>query len=130
MMMDCGALYNIYLLITVCFRWSSKDGCSDRFYKLFDLVLEFFKTIDDILRDSLDNCRSYIVYLTDLFEKCNGTNLQLQGDDLNSIKTKYIIFVLVTKLLMYKRNIGQQKCILFLNLSMEQTNDEDLTTFK
>jgi len=37
------------------------------------------------------NYRSDIAYLTDLFNTFNETNLQLQGDDLNLIKTKNII---------------------------------------
>lgn len=56
-------------------RWLSKGACLDRFYKLFDSVLEFLKTRDDILRGNLINYRSDIAYLTDLFKKFNETNL-------------------------------------------------------
>jgi len=55
-----------------------------------------------------------------MFKKFNKTNLQLQGDDLNVIKTKNIISAFVTKFLIYKRNIGQKEFIQFPNLSMEQ----------
>jgi len=72
-------------------RCLSKGAYLDRFYKLFDSVLEFLKTKDDILRGNLINYRNYIACLTDMFKKCNETNLQPQGDDLNFIKTKNII---------------------------------------
>jgi len=87
-------------------RWLSKSVCLDRLYKLFDSVLEFLKTKDDILRGNLINYRSDIAYLTDLFKKFNETNLQFQGDGLNLIKTKNIISAFLIKLLMYKRNLG------------------------
>ncbi|VVC31916.1 Ribonuclease H-like domain [Cinara cedri] len=94
------------LLFQTEVRWLSKGACLDRFYKLFDSVLEFLKTKDDILRSNLINYRSDIAYLTDLFKKFNETNLQLQGDDLNLMKTKNIISAFLLKLLMYKRNLG------------------------
>lgn len=47
-----------------------------------------------------------LAYSTDLFKKFNETNLQLQGDDLNLIKTKYIISAFVTELLMHKINLA------------------------
>lgn len=67
-------------------RWLSKGTCLDRFNKLFDSVLEFLKTRDDILRDNLIDYRSDIAYLTDLFKKFNETTLPLHGDGLNLIQ--------------------------------------------
>ena len=55
--------------------------------------------------------------------------MQLQGDDLNLIKTKNIISAFLIKLLMYKRNLGRKEFIQFPNLSMAQKNDEDLMTY-
>lgn len=63
------------LLFHIEVRWLSKGACLDRFYKLFDSVLEFLKTRDGILRNNLINYRSDIAYLTDLFKKFNETNL-------------------------------------------------------
>lgn len=42
-------------------------------------------------------------YLTDLFNKFNETNLQLQGDDLNFIEAKATISAFVSKLALYKK---------------------------
>jgi hypothetical protein len=50
-------------------------------------------------------------------------NLQLQGDDLNLIKTKAIISVFVSKLALYKQNFGRIQFFQFLNLSSVETND-------
>lgn len=78
------------LLFHTGFRWLSKSACLDRFYKLFDSVFEFLKASENILRDNLIHFRSDMTYLTDLCKKCNETNLQLQCEDLNLIKTKNI----------------------------------------
>jgi hypothetical protein len=58
--------------------------------------------------------------LTSLFKKCNETNLQLQGDDLNLIETKNIISAFLIKFLMYKKNLGRKEFTQFPNLLMEQ----------
>lgn len=84
--------------------------CLDRFYKLFDLKLDFLKT-KDILHGNLIAFKYDIAYLIDLFKKCNETNLQLQGDDLNIIKTKDTISEFVEKLFMYKRNLRRKEFI-------------------
>ncbi|XP_050520167.1 SCAN domain-containing protein 3-like [Daktulosphaira vitifoliae] len=110
-------------------RWLSKGACLDRFYKLFDSVLEFLETRDDVLRVNLIKYKSDIAYLTDLFKKFNETNLQLQGDELTLIKTKNIISAFIKKLLMYKINLGRKEFIQFPNLSMVQKNDEDIITY-
>lgn len=55
--------------------------------------------------------------------------MQLQGDDLNLIKTKNAISAFVIKLLMYKINLGRKKCIQFPNRSIERRNNEDLITY-
>ena len=49
-------------------------------------------------------------YMTDLFAKFNETNLKLQGDQLNLIKTKSIISAFVAKLFLYKQNLGRGEC--------------------
>lgn len=68
-------------------------------------------------------------FSTDPFKKLNETNLQLQGDDLNLLKTKTIINAFVTKrLVVYKKNSGRTEFIRFPNLSMKPENDEDLIT--
>jgi hypothetical protein len=53
-----------------------------------------------------------IAYLTDLYNTFNDTNLQLQ-DDLNLIKAKATISALVSKLALYKQNLGRRQSISF-----------------
>lgn len=50
-------------------------------------------------------------------------NLQLQGDDLNLIKTKNVVAAFVTKLLLHKKNIGRREFHNFPNLSVSCNND-------
>ncbi|XP_075210485.1 protein FAM200C-like [Lycorma delicatula] len=69
-------------------RWLSKGNCLTRFYNLFDSVIEFLENKDTELRENLITSKNDIAYLTDHYTLLNDMNLQLQGDDLNLIKTK------------------------------------------
>nr|XP_042895582.1 SCAN domain-containing protein 3-like [Parasteatoda tepidariorum] len=51
-------------------------------------------------------------------------NLQLQGDDLNLIKTKNVVAAFVAKLLLHKKNIGRREFHNFPNLSVSCNNDD------
>lgn len=76
------------LLFNTEVRWLSKSACLDQFYALFDSVLELLESKDNDLQLNLKND---IAYMIDLFAKFSKTNLKLQGDQLNLIKTKSII---------------------------------------
>lgn len=67
--------------------------------------------------------------MTDLYNKFNETNLQLQGDELNLIKTKAVISAFVSKLVLYKRNLGRGEFYQFSNLSSVKIRDEDILTY-
>jgi hypothetical protein len=71
-----------------------------------------------------------IAYLTDLYNKFNETNLQLQGDDLNLIKAKATISAFMSKLTLYKQNLGRRQFYQFPNLSSVETNDDDILVFR
>jgi hypothetical protein len=64
--------------------------------------------------------------LTDLFKIFNEVNLQLQGDELNLIKTKNVIAAFVRKLLLFKRNLGRGEYSHFPTLSAVSAKQEDL----
>lgn len=117
------------LLLHTEVRWLSKGTCLKRFYDLFDSVLEFFESKDDSLRDNLLKFKSDIAYLTDLYDKFNETNLQLQGDNLNLIKAKGTISSFVSKLNLYRQNLGRRQFHQFQNLSSVETNDEDILVY-
>ena len=117
------------LLLHTEVRWLSKGTCLTRFYNLFGSVIEFLENKDPELRDNLISSKNDIAYLTDLYKLFNDVNLQLQGDDLNLIKTKNSIAAFVSKLLLYKRNIGRREFNNFPNLSGVSLNNDDLLVY-
>jgi hypothetical protein len=70
-----------------------------------------------------------IAYLTDLYNTFNETNLQLQGDDLNLIKAKATISAFMSKLALYKQNLGRRQFYQFPNLSSVETNYYEILVF-
>lgn len=117
------------LLLHTEVRWLSKGTCLTRFYNLFDSVIEFLKNKDTGLRDNLITSKNDISYLTDLYKLFNDVNLQLQGDDLNLIKTKTVISTFVAKLQLYKRNIGRREFNNFPNLAAASFINDDLVVY-
>ncbi|KFD64040.1 hypothetical protein M514_23750 [Trichuris suis] len=81
--------YNRSLLHTEV-RWLSKGDCLNRFYGLFERVLEFLGDQDISLCENLKSSDCNIAYMTDLYLNFNEMNLLLQGDDLNLIRTKQL----------------------------------------
>lgn len=119
--------YNRLLLHTEV-RWLSKGVCLNRFFNLFDSVLEFLEEKEQ-LRENLITSKNDIAYLTDLFKVFNQVNLQLQGDDLNLIKTKNVIAAFAGKLLIFKRTLGRGEYNHFPTLSTVSAKPEDLLTY-
>lgn len=56
-------------------------------------------------------------------------NLQFQGDDLNLIKAKATISAFVSKLALYKLNLGRRQFYQFQKLSSVETNDDDILAY-
>ena len=110
-------------------RWLSKGNCLTRFYNLFDSVIEFIENKDIELRDNLIASKNDIAYLTDLYTLFNDINLQLQGDDLNLIKTKTVVSPFVAKLLLHKKHIGKHEFHHFPNLSAASFINDDLLVY-
>lgn len=61
------------------------------FIKLFDSMLQFFVNRNETLRQNLLDYKNDTAYSTDLLNKSNEMNLQLEGDDLNLIKTSLFL---------------------------------------
>ncbi|KHJ44533.1 hypothetical protein D918_05198 [Trichuris suis] len=78
-------------------------------------TIVFFQSEDVELRNSLKKRRGDIAYQSDLHSKFKETNLQLQGDDLNLIKTKNVISAFVSKLLLFKQNLSRGEFYQFPN---------------
>ena len=85
------------LLLHTEVRWLSKRNCLKRFYSLFDTVVEFFQDSNHGLCDDLKDIKDDIAYLSDIFNKFNEVNLQLQGNDVNLIKVKSAISTFLSK---------------------------------
>lgn len=117
------------LLLHTEVRWLSKGACLKRFYELFDSVITFFENKDDSLRENLLKFKNDIAYLTELYNKFNEMNLQLQGDDLNLIKVKATISAFISKLALYKQNLGQRQFYQFQSLSSVKLNDDDILVY-
>ncbi|XP_039309107.1 protein ZBED8-like [Solenopsis invicta] len=110
-------------------RWLSRGTCLTRFYNLFDSVIEFLENKDTELRDNIITSKNDIAYLTDLYKLFNDINLQLQGNDLNLIKTKNVVAAFVAKLLLYVKNIGRHEFHNFPNLAAASFNNDDLLVY-
>ncbi|KFD58936.1 hypothetical protein M513_00099 [Trichuris suis] len=107
--------YNRLLLHTEV-RWLSKGDCLNRFYGLFERVLEFLRDQDISLCENLKSSESDIAYMADLYLKFNEMNLLLQGDDLNLIRTKAVVCAFIRKLTLFKENLGRGEFYQFPNL--------------
>jgi hypothetical protein len=79
------------LLLHTEVRWPSKGNCVRRFYDLFDTVVEFFEDTNALLSDELKEIRHDTAYLSELFAKFNEMNLQLQGNEVNLVKAKFVL---------------------------------------
>jgi hypothetical protein len=89
----------------------------------------FLDAKDPILKENVIKWKPDIAYLTDLFTKCNEINLQLQGDNLNLIKTKSIIAAFLARINLMKQNIGRREFSQFPNLSQTNCQDDDVSIY-
>ena len=67
--------------------------------------------------------------MNDLFNNFNETNLNLQGNQLNLIKTESVISAFVANLFLYRQNLETGECSQFPNLSKLQSRDKDFLTY-
>ena len=60
-------------------RWLSKANCLSRFYSLFDTIVEFLEKANPQLIKDVQKAKFDVAYLSDVYDKFNAMNLQLQG---------------------------------------------------
>ena len=104
------------LLLHTEVRWLSKGNCLKRFNELFDTIVQFLDGFNPELSHQIKIRKHDIAYLTDIFDKLNSLNLQLQGQDVNLIKTKSVIISFISKLALYKQNICRREFYQFPSL--------------
>lgn len=76
----------------------SESVCLDRFYSLFDSVMQYLKRKDNNFGQNLIISKNRISYMTDLFAKFRETHLKLKSGTLNLFKTKRVIFSFVEEM--------------------------------
>lgn len=115
------------LLLHTEVRWLSKGNCLRRFYDLYDTILEFLKSVDQIMCNEVENKRPDVAYLSDIFNKLNEINIKLQGNKMNLIKAKGIIMAFISKITFYKNSIARRDFHQFPSLqTLEENNEGDL----
>ena len=108
-------------------RSLSKGKCFCRFYSLFDTIVEFLDNLE--LMQLVLATKSDIAYLTDLYEKFNTMNLQLQGNMVTLVKCKTVVSSFIGKLKLFKQNIGRREYYQFPRLAELNLTEDDLLAF-
>ncbi|KFD49302.1 hypothetical protein M513_09854 [Trichuris suis] len=105
----------------------------ERFFQLFDSVLQFFEEDDASLTENLRIRKADVAYLADLYFMFNEMNKQLLTEDLNLIKTKSVISAFMSKLLLFKRRFAMGELCQFQNLvevkKEGQASDADVEVY-
>ena len=79
-------------------------------------LVQFLDGFDPELSDEIKIKKHDIAFLSDNFDKLNSLNLQLQGQDVNLIKTKSVVGSFISKLALYKQNICRREFYQFPSL--------------
>ena len=110
-------------------RWLSKGNCLKRFIALWDAIVSFLA--DTQLGAKLLANKCDVFYLSDIFEKLNSLNKQLQGKDSDLISSKSAIAAFLRKLQLYKNNIRRRAFEQFPCLASVSSDlqDEDLELY-
>uniref|UniRef100_A0A5S6QBL5 HAT C-terminal dimerisation domain-containing protein n=1 Tax=Trichuris muris TaxID=70415 RepID=A0A5S6QBL5_TRIMR len=88
-----------------------------RFYALFDTVVQFLETEDTELRGNVEKSKANIAYTSNLYFKFSEMKLQLEGDQLNLIKTKTVVTTFISNLAIFRQNLGRGEYRQFPNLN-------------
>ena len=106
-------------------RWLSEGNCLQRFIILWGSIVSFLA--DAQLGEQLLAARYDVFYLSDIFEKVNSLNRQLQGKDADLISSKDAIVAFLRKLQLYKNNLCRafEQCPCLASIGSD-VNNEDL----
>lgn len=110
-------------------RWLSKGNCLRRFVALWDSVVSFLSGTD--LCQKLSDAKCDIFYLSDIFDRLNVLNKELQGKDSNLLSCKEAIAAFNGKLKLFWLNFGRWEFAQFPSLGAisSELTDEDLVVY-
>ncbi|XP_026475534.1 protein ZBED8-like [Ctenocephalides felis] len=124
----------VRLLLHTEVRWLSKGNCLNRFMQLFDVLSEFLNDKPEMKILLTIDGKAFVGYLTDIFEKLNILNKQLQGPNKTLVDAKAKIFGFITNIELYIKQVGNrnfeqfhwlQKCKATSNALLVMTNHLD-----
>nr|XP_039259580.1 SCAN domain-containing protein 3-like [Styela clava] len=113
------------LLLHTAVRWLSKGACMTRFYSLYDSVVEFLSGVDFQLAESLIPLKNDIAYLADIFSFMNEVNKKLQDEMITLIRCKSVLTSFISKLSLYKDNMGRNTLSQFPNLCENNVTENE-----
>ncbi len=99
---------HVRLLFHTEVRWLSTANCFKRFMELFDQLRDFLSEKHEMKFLSTSDGKSYVSYLTDIFEKLGSLNKQLQGKNATLVDAKSKIFGLISILEVCKKTYLQE----------------------
>ena len=98
------------LLLHTEVRWLSKGSCLNRFFSLYDTIVQFLlSNHEGDVAKYIDHIRGDVAYLSDILEKLNQLNLKLQGSNFNLIEAKSAVLSFMKKLELFKQNIERRE---------------------
>ena len=97
---------NDSVLLYTAVRLLSKGVCMTRFYSLYDSVIEFLSGIDCQLAEAVKLLKNNIAFSANIFTFLNEVNKKFQGKMITLIWCKSVITLFISKLSMYKENMG------------------------
>ena len=110
-------------------RWLTQGNCLSRFYSLFDTIVEFLEKANQQLIKDVQKAKYDVAYLSDIYDKNNAMNFQLQGSVVTLIKCKTVICSFIGKLTLFKLNIGRREFYQFPRLAELAVSDDDLLAY-
>ena len=118
------------LLLHTEVRWLSKGNCLKRFNELFDTIIKFMDDFNPKLGHDISIRKHDIAYLADIFDKMNSLNLQLQGQNVNLIRTKSAVLSFINRLTLYRQNFCRREFYQFPYLqAVPDVTDDQLRVY-
>lgn len=115
---------HVRLLLHTEVRWLSKGNCLKRFMELFDNISEFLNDKPEMKHLLTINGKAYMSYLTDIFEKLNKLNKELQGSNKTLVDAKAKIFGFATFIELCQNNVNNKNFGQFYWLQRCEVTDE------